>query len=200
VASGQQLNREKMTIFFSRNTKEEDRSIITQGLGVSSTAQYEKYLGLPTLIRRSRISTFNGIKERIWNRINGWKEKFLSHAGKEILIKSVIQAIPTYTMSVFRLPKTLCREINAIIGRFWWGHKEKDSKIAWMAWTGLGRNKLDGGLGYRDLITFNNALLAKQGWRLTKFPDTLVGRIFREKYYPTWDILGSSLGFHPLYA
>jgi len=51
-----------------------------------------------------------------------------------------------------------------------------------------------------DLISFNNALLAKQGWRLTKFPDTLVGRIFQEKYYPTWDILGSSLGFHPLYA
>jgi hypothetical protein len=103
-------------------------------------------------------------------------------------------------MSVFRLPKMLCHEINAIIGRFWWGHKEKDSKIAWMAWSGLGRNKLDGGIGYRDLISFNNALLAKQGWRLTKFPDTLVGRIFQEKYYPTWDILGSSLGFHPLYA
>jgi hypothetical protein len=47
--------------------------------------------------------------------MNGWKEKFLSHACKEIPIKLVLQAIPTYTMSVFRLPTTLCREINMLI-------------------------------------------------------------------------------------
>jgi len=64
-------------------------------MGISSTNSYEKYLGLPALIGRSRISTFNGIKGRIWQRINGWKEKFLSHAEKEILIKTVLQAIPT---------------------------------------------------------------------------------------------------------
>jgi hypothetical protein len=167
---------------------------------VCPTTQYEKYLGLPALIGRSRISTFNGIKERIWKRINGSKEKFLSHAGKEILLKSVIQAIPTYTMSVFRLPKKLCRDINAMMGKFWWGHQGNDLKIAWMPWSGLGRNKLSGGLGYRDLISFNNALLAKQGWRLTKFLGSLVGKIFQEKYYPSGDFLGSFLGSRPSYA
>jgi hypothetical protein len=199
-ASGQLLNREKTGLFFSRNTKADIRSFISQSLGVSSTAHYEKYLGLPSLIGRSRVSTFNGIKERIWKRINGWKERFLSHAGKEILIKTVIQAILTYTMSVFRLPKRLCREINSLMRRFWWGHKDKDSKIAWMAWGGMGKHKLEGGLGYRDLRSFNNALLAKQGWRLINNPDTLVGRIFQEKYYPTGDFLSSSLGSCPSYA
>jgi hypothetical protein len=51
--------------------------------------------------------------------IKGWKEKALSHAGKEILLKAVIQAIPTYTMSVFWLPKTLNRERNSMISKFW---------------------------------------------------------------------------------
>jgi hypothetical protein len=51
--------------------------------------------------------------------MQGWKEKFLSHAGKEILLKAVVQAIPTYTMSVFRVPKALCNEINAMMSRFW---------------------------------------------------------------------------------
>jgi hypothetical protein len=60
-------------------------------------------------------------------------EKFLSQAGREILIKAVIQAIPTYTMSVFQLPKSLCTEINAMMGRFWWGAKENESKIAWIS-------------------------------------------------------------------
>jgi hypothetical protein len=97
----------------------DDRILILNGTGLNSIENYEKHLGLPALIGRSRISTFNGIKGRIWNRINRWKEKFLSHAEKEVLLKSVIQAIPTYTMSVFRLPKTLCKEINAMMGQFW---------------------------------------------------------------------------------
>jgi hypothetical protein len=105
VALGQQLNREKTTLFFSLNTSPQDRAILVQGTGVSSTSHYEKYLGLPALIGRSRVSTFNGIKGRIWNRINGWNEKFISHAGKEILLKSVIQAIPTYTIECLSASK-----------------------------------------------------------------------------------------------
>jgi hypothetical protein len=102
-------------------------------VGVNPTRQYEKYLGLPALVGRSRINAFTDIKGRIWDWINGWKEKFLSHAGKEILLKVVIQAIPTYTMSVFLLPKTLCNDINSMMSRFWWGHKENDKKMAWMS-------------------------------------------------------------------
>lgn len=128
------------------------------------------------------------------------EEKFLFHAGKENLLKSVIEAIPTYTMSVFWLPKTLCREINSMIGKFWWGHKDNDTKIAWMSWKGLRRNKLARGLGYRDLEIFNSALLVKQGWRLTKHPETLVARVYREKYYPEGEFLGSSVGTRPSYV
>jgi hypothetical protein len=74
------------------------------------------------------VSGFNNIKGRIWRRMNGWKEKFISHAGKEILLKSVLQAIPTYTMSVFQLPKTLCWEINSLMAKFWWAHKDNTTK------------------------------------------------------------------------
>jgi hypothetical protein len=77
-------------------------------VGMASTQQYARYLGLPALIGRSKVSAFNDIKGRIWRRMNGWQEKFPSHAGKEILLKDVLQAIPTYIMSVFQLPKTLC--------------------------------------------------------------------------------------------
>ncbi|XP_062145461.1 uncharacterized protein LOC133852722 [Alnus glutinosa] len=198
-ASGQQINRDKTGLFFSWNTKAAVQGNIVEGTGVSSTGCYEKYLGLPTLIGRSRVSTFNGINDRIWKRINGWKEKFLSHARKEILLKLVIQAIPTYTMSLFRLPRTLCREINSMMGRMWWGHKENLGKIPWMAWNGMGRGKLDGGLGYCDFISFNIAMLAKQAWRLTIFSESLVAKILREKYYPGKDFINSSVGSRPSY-
>jgi hypothetical protein len=80
----------------------------------------------------------------------------------EILLKAVIQAIRTYSMSVFHLPTTLCKEINKLMQRFWWGHKENNNKINWMSWERMGVSKDKGGLGFRDLVIFNKALLAKQ--------------------------------------
>jgi hypothetical protein len=168
--------------------------------GVNPTRRYEKYLGLPALIGRSRISAFTDIKGKIWERINGWQEKFLSQAGKEILLKAVVQAIPTYTMSVFLLPKTLCNDINSMMSRFWWGHKENEKKMAWMSWEQMGRRKDRGGLGYRDLESFNMALLAKQGWRIIQNLDSLVGRIYKEKYFRHATFLDSEIGSNPSYA
>jgi hypothetical protein len=102
---------------------------------------------------------FSDLKGKIWDRLNGWKEKFLSQAGKEVLLKAVIQAIPTYTMSVFQLPKTLCQEINSMMARFWWGHKGNDKRVAWMSWERMGKPKEKGGMGYRDLECFNMAIV-----------------------------------------
>jgi len=87
AASRQGINRDKTSIFFSRNTKSDIRSSLISDIGVASTLQYETYLGLPAFVGRSKVSVFQGIKVRIWARMNGWKEIFLSHAGKEILIK-----------------------------------------------------------------------------------------------------------------
>ena len=58
--------------------------------------------------------------------MKGWKEKLLSQAGKEIMIKAIIQSIPTYSMSVFRLPTSLCKDIEAMIKKFWWGARREE--------------------------------------------------------------------------
>jgi hypothetical protein len=200
MASGQKLNSGKTAIFFSRNTSSVVKHEILEAAGVSATHSYERYLGLPALVGRSKVSTFADIIGKVWARLNGWKEKFLSQAGREILLKAVIQAIPTYTMSVFQLPKSLCKEINSMMGRFWWGAKENETKVAWMSWHRLGKAKVKGGMGYRDLERFNMALLAKQGWRLMQEPDSFIGRIYKEKYYSNGTFLSSSLGRRPSYA
>ena len=74
-------------------------------LGVPVIRQYEKYLSLLAFVGRAKKQSFVYIKERIWKKLQGWKEKLLSQAGREILIKSVIQAIPTYSMSFSNSPK-----------------------------------------------------------------------------------------------
>ena len=90
-------------------------------LEVSAIKQYERYLGLPSFVGRAKYSSFAQIKERVWSKLKGWKEKLISQVGREILIKSVAQAIPAYAMSCFQLPNRLIKEIEVLICRFWWG-------------------------------------------------------------------------------
>jgi hypothetical protein len=118
AALGQKLNKNKTSIFFSRNTSPEKQLEISQLSGLQATQSYDKYLGLPTLVEKSRSLAFGGIKDRVWNCLNNWKTKFLMQVGNEILIKAMAQAIPIYCMSVFLLPKILCKEIEGMMQRF----------------------------------------------------------------------------------
>lgn len=70
------------------------------------------------LIGKTKCQIFNYIKERIRRKLGGWKEGMLSQTGRDVLIKSVILAMPTYTMQCFRLPRQICKEINSEIAGF----------------------------------------------------------------------------------
>ena len=117
--SGQKINRERTNLFFSSNTPLPLQEQIQQLSGVPAIRQYEKYLGLPALVGRAKKQSFIFLKERVWKKLQGWKEKLLSQARREVLIKAVIQAILTYTISCFKLPKGLVRELESLIGKFW---------------------------------------------------------------------------------
>ena len=124
------LNNNKTVMFFRCNTNPETKAHILTVAGVSATQSYEKYLGLLALIGAVKSEYYSGIKGKVWELINGWEEKFLSQARREVLLKDVIQVIPTYTMSEFQLPKTLCKDLNSMMGWFWWRSKENELKIA----------------------------------------------------------------------
>ena len=96
--------------------------------------RHGKYLGLSSIIGRSKTEVFAEVKEKVRRKLVGWKGKLLSIGGKEILIKAVAQAVPTYTMSYFLILKGLCKEIEGMIRKFWWGQRQEESKIAWVSW------------------------------------------------------------------
>ena len=118
-ASGQSINLEKSSVYFSSNTLDYQKEEIKQILGVREVDRFESYLGLPTLVGRSKYHSFSYLKDRVWKKLQGWKGILLSRVGKEILIKAVAQSIPTYTMGVFQLSIKLCDELDALCAKFW---------------------------------------------------------------------------------
>lgn len=60
--------------------------------------------------------------------------------------------------------------------------------------------KSSGGMGFRDLEAFNKALLAKQGWRIMKDPDSLLASLLKARYYPNPSFLDAKLGHNPSYT
>jgi len=190
-SSGQTINKDKSSVMFSKNTSAETKSRFMAELEIESEARNEKYLGLPVYMGRSKAQTFAYLKERIWNRIQGWKEKCMSGAGKDVLIKAVAQAIPSYAMSCFDLTKSLCDDIGRMVCKFWWAQQENENKMHWLSWDRLCSRKKKGGMGFRDLHLFNLAMLARQGWRLIMEPDSLCAQVLRAKCFPNGDLLAA---------
>lgn len=112
--------------------------------------------------------------------------------------KSVIQAIPAYAMSCFRIPSSLCKEIEQLCAKFWWNSSNDRSKIYWTKWRSLCKPKQLGGLGFQSMIEFNKALIAKQVWRIIHCPDSLMARILKARYFRNVDILDATSGSNHL--
>lgn len=113
-ASGKMINREKPSITFSCKTspekREEDKSI----LGINRERGLGKYLGLPEHFGRRKIDLFTSIVDRIRQKAVSWSTERLSRAGKLTMLKSVLSAIPTYSMSCFLLPVSMCKRIQLV--------------------------------------------------------------------------------------
>lgn len=184
IASGQSINLGKSNILFSKNVAHATRTMITDFLGVNECARVSKYLGLPAMIGRNKKEIFNFVRDHVWKRLNSWKGKTLSMAGREILLKSVAQAIPTYCMSMYLIPQSLGDDIQKMLNSFWWGSSSRQLRgIKWMNWDKLSVPKKHGGMAFRNIYGFNFAMLRKQAWKFIDQPDTLVSRLFKARYY-----------------
>jgi hypothetical protein len=127
-ASRQKMNTSKTSIFFSKNTTMGDREQILKLAEMPATQRYDTYLGLSAVAGKSRMTVFRSIIERIWKQLQDRKLNFLSQAEKEIILKVVIQAIPTYCMSVL-FSKALCLEIIFLMQSFGMAIRRRRKKL-----------------------------------------------------------------------
>ncbi|KAE8773418.1 Alanyl-tRNA synthetase [Hordeum vulgare] len=182
--SGQAVNKEKISIVFSPNTPAPVRQQVKLSLLIGVEAFSERYLGLPTAVGRITSGMFDHIRERILAKLQGGVERMLSCAGREIRLKTVAQAIPTFSMSCFKLTRKVCKSLVLIMGKYWWSSSVDRRSLHWLSWDVVSKPKKQGGMGFRDLELFNIALLGKHWWRLTTNLSLLCARVLKGKYFP----------------
>jgi hypothetical protein len=126
------------------------------------------------MIGNSKKVAFQGIMDKVNSKIEGWKAKSLSQAGRLTLIKVVAAAIPSYAMSTFILPANFCQKLDQSFKNFWWGFPSKKTRnLTLKSWGSLCIPKSLGGLGFRKMREVNLALVSKLGWKLHTRSDSM---------------------------
>uniref|UniRef100_A0A803NK38 Reverse transcriptase domain-containing protein n=1 Tax=Cannabis sativa TaxID=3483 RepID=A0A803NK38_CANSA len=192
--SGQKCSLMKSSVLFSGNVGGALKSNILKSLNVKECNGEEKHLGNPFVFKRRKREEYMFLKEKVMKRIEGWKAKLLSFAGRTTLVKSVALSIPLYVMSTNKIPVSTCRDIERAIRKYWWtGNKEKDRFMALVGWDGLCSPMAARGLGFRKLEDMNNALMAKLAWQCASQTDRPWVTCLTEKYCKKDSFWGTSV-------
>lgn len=117
-ATGQFINPSKCFILFSGNCPQLILEEICSILDISKEVFEPKYLGLPVPEGRMHKGRFETLQSSLRKRLVDWSAQYMSFGNKEILIKSVAQAIPAYVMSGFRLPVSVCDELTRLMRQY----------------------------------------------------------------------------------
>lgn len=110
------------------------------GLRVMKESSF--YLVNALILGKNCRREFNKLKDCVQSHLEGWQSKLLSKASKATLIKYVVQAIPMYTMSTFKIPKRIYNNLDAIVRHFWWGTKQGSNRfLALKSWNSICSSK-----------------------------------------------------------
>ena len=148
TATGQLINPSKCSILFSNQCPQNVALQVKSILEITQEAFEPKYLGLPIPEGRMHKGKFESLQEWLRKVLVDWSEQYMSSGNKEVLIKSVAQAIPTYVMSIFKIPYSVCNDLTRMIRQYWWGVENDKRKMARLSWDKLRLPKSMGGHGF----------------------------------------------------
>lgn len=140
------------------------------------------YLGMPLGAKSKAKGIWNNVLEKCEKKLANWKNQYLSMGGRWTLINSVLDAMPTYMMSLFPAPVYVVKRIDAMRRNFLWEGNSEKKKFHLVKWNDLTTSKRTGVLGIKNLKVQNQCLLMKWLWKLAVEDQTLWIEVIREKY------------------
>ena len=155
------------------------------------------YLGMPIAVKASSRMVWEPLINKFKAKLSKWNQKYLSMGGKVTLIKSVLNALPIYLLSFFKIPQRIVDKLVSLQRTFMWGGNQHHNRISWVKWADICTPKIDGGLGIKDLSKFNTALRGRWIWDLVSKHKQLWARILTSKYGGLIDLQnGRDKGWH----
>ncbi|GKB80987.1 RNA-directed DNA polymerase, eukaryota [Tanacetum coccineum] len=141
-----------------------------------------RYLGVMIGDCMSRKHAWDDTIQKLHARLTNWKLKTFSIGGRLTLLKLILGASPLYNMSIYKVPKCVLNEMEAIRRKIFYGADSLERKITWVAWDKVLASKSNGGLGVSSFHALNRALLLKWVWHFISQDGSLWYRIIQALY------------------
>lgn len=141
-----------------------------------------RFLGTPLFGGGNRTHLWQILFDSCVNKLEGWKYKWLTSAGRLLLLKSVLLAMLIYSMMCFKIPNKISSSINQFMRNFFWNGKGEQDKIPLVAWDKVCQPRQVGGVGPRKWIFLNEAMGAKLIWQMYVKSNHKWVQILKHKY------------------
>lgn len=144
-----------------------------QTYGLKETRDIGMYLGGPSIGQHPKAKHYQYLIEKTGTKPTSWKGKQLSFVRRVTIAKTVLDAIPTYTMMSNRVPTTFLKEIQNIQRNFIWGHNEDERRMHTINRKEITKPKMIGELGLRNLKDMNVVCVTKLNWKIKTEEESL---------------------------
>ena len=168
------------TSFFASGLSPEETDVIQASTGMTLGALPIRYLGVPLNSKKLSLLNCEPLLHQIKTRFSSWSVKSLSFSGRLLLIKTVISGINNFWCSAFVLPKACVKRINSLCSIFLWKCNLEGHHSARVSWETVVLTKRQGGLGIKDLLTWNKACTLRLVCMLFFKPQSVWVQWFKE--------------------
>nr|GEW77578.1 RNA-directed DNA polymerase, eukaryota [Tanacetum cinerariifolium] len=164
LVSGLKINVHKSNIL-SICVSDEETSGMANVIGCRTSKLPLKYLGVLVGCNMSRCANWDAIINKFSYKLSRWKACMIFVGGRLTLIKPVLSSLPTYFMSLYKVPTSICSKLESMRNNFFIGGNIGVKKMTWVSWNKCLASKKLGGLGIGSIFGLNTGLLFKWIWR-----------------------------------
>ncbi|XP_074288948.1 uncharacterized protein LOC141614093 [Silene latifolia] len=130
-------------------------------------------MGLPLFNARLANDMYQPLLDKIKAKVTHWTNHCLRYAGKATLINSVIFGLNNFWGASVLLRKGVVKKITKLCKDFVWGIEEGSRRHVFMGWKSLSKPRQAGGIGIKEVLSWNGAQMVHWLWKLVNRPESI---------------------------
>ncbi|XP_058752047.1 uncharacterized mitochondrial protein AtMg00310-like [Vicia villosa] len=142
------------------------------------------FLGIPVGCNQRTQAVWKSVINKLKSRLSVWSGRYLSMGARVTLINVVLNSIPIYLLSFYKVPEVVLKVLVRIQQELFWNGGMEKRSISWTKWQDVCRRKEEGELGIRCVKSINEAMLGKWRWRFMEDREALWRPLLEFRYGP----------------